>query len=271
MDISSDYFNKLVSFADESVYEFLSKSRECFHESVESVKTFLKKFNGCPLREFFHNFEDCPLKACLLFLYNSGHAYFPKELTHPKHSDECPSMKSTVESASGMEDPVRKALEALETYGESFTAEKFITDRLLAFRERVPLDGNLCACGCCGVRDLDVLDRQKNKKMEFVTLTKDNLELLEMNREDQTKMRSNVTYGRFRSHAFHKNHCYNLHGHLVSTTDNGDLQTYLCRDCANALEKNKIPTVSIAAGIFCTHHTFKKPNLLHIQPVRPCP
>ncbi len=77
MDISSDYYNNLVSFADESVYEFLSKSRECFHESVESVKTFLKKFNGCPLREFFHNFEDCPLKACLLFLYNSGHAYFP--------------------------------------------------------------------------------------------------------------------------------------------------------------------------------------------------
>jgi hypothetical protein len=153
-----------------------------------------------------------------------------------------------------MDEPVRKALEALETYGDSFTAEKFITERLQAFRKRVPLDGNLPACGCCGVRDLEVLGRQKQKKMELKTLTEDQLKTLEVSGEEQRKMVYNETYRLFRSCAHHNNQCYNLHGHLVSTTENGDLQTYLCTECANALDKKKIPTVSIAAGIFAVIH-----------------
>jgi hypothetical protein len=163
-DISSDFFNNIVSFSDDRVCEFLSRTVKRFNDSVESVRAFLKEFKGCPLRPFFHNFEDCPLKACLLFLYNSGHAYFPKELTHPMHSDVCPSMRPDLENASEMDEPVRKALEALQAYGDSFTAESFVTKRLLDFRQRVPLEGKLCACGCCGVRDQEqVLDRQKRK------------------------------------------------------------------------------------------------------------
>jgi hypothetical protein len=256
VDISSHFFNNIVSFSDDRVCEFLSKTVKRFNNSVESVREFLKEFKGCPLRPFFHNFEDCPLKACLLFLYNSGHAYFPKDLTHPMHSDVCPSMRPNLESASEMEEPVRKALEALQAYGDSFTAESFVTKRLLDFRQRVPLEGKLCACGCCGVRDQEqVLDRQNRNKMEFVTLTKEQLETLRMNFDDQRKFVLNTTYRRFRSHVQQGENCYNLHGHLVSTSDKGELQTYLCRECATALNKNEIPAVSIAAGECCTQHT----------------
>jgi hypothetical protein len=155
-----------------------------------------------------------------------------------------------------MEEPVRKALEALQAYGDSFTAESFVTKRLLDFRQRVPLEGRLCACGCCGVRDQEqVLDRQNRKKMEFVTLTKEQLETLRMNFDDQRKCVLNTTYRRFRSHVQQGENCYNLHGHLVSTSDKGELQTYLCRECATALNKNEIPAVSIAAGECCTQDT----------------
>ena len=95
---------------------------------------------------------------------------------------------------------------------------------LLDFRQRVPLEGRLCACGCCGVRDQEqVLDRQKRTKMEFVTLTKEQLETLEMNLDDKRKMVLNVTYALFRSHVVHDEKFYNLHGHLVSTSDKGEL------------------------------------------------
>ena len=151
---------------------------------------------------------------------------------------------------------MRKALEALQAYGDSFTAESFVTKRLLDFRQRVPLEGKLCACGCCGVRDQEqVLDRQKRSKMEFVTLTEDQLKTLEMNFDDQRTMVQNETYRRFRSHREHDKKFYNLHGHLVSTSDKGKLQTYLCRECATALNKNEIPEVSIAAGECGTLHT----------------
>jgi hypothetical protein len=99
------------------------------------------------------------------------------------------------------------------------------------------------------------LARQKRKKMEFVTLTKEQLEAVEMNFDDQTKMYHNDTYRRFRSHVEHDMKFYNLHRHLVSTSDKGELQTYLCRECATALNKNEIPDVSIAAGECSTLHT----------------
>jgi hypothetical protein len=38
-------------------------------------------------------------------------------------------MRPDLESASEMEEPVRKALEALQAYGDSFTAESFVTKR----------------------------------------------------------------------------------------------------------------------------------------------
>jgi hypothetical protein len=91
-----------------------------------------------------------PIKTLLLFLYNFGHAYFPfLEHNLLPHSTDCPAiMKQAWDYDDNVPDNVRKLHSKLL---EEVVTEEAIQARVVAFSERMKLDGILPSCGSCGI------------------------------------------------------------------------------------------------------------------------
>ena len=101
---------------------------------------------------FFNAHED-PLKALLLFAYNSGHSYLPyvKDGVLP-HSSDCPSiMSESWDSSDEIPADVHNLHAAIL---EQVVSQETIDERVQQFRKRIPLEGLLLACASCGVRDV---------------------------------------------------------------------------------------------------------------------
>ncbi len=101
---------------------------------------------------WFYDASSSPIKTLLLFLYNSGHAYFPfLEHNRLPHSTECPAiMKQAWDDDDDLPDNVKKLHAKLL---EEVVTEEAIQARVKVFSERIKLDGILPSCGSCGIRD----------------------------------------------------------------------------------------------------------------------
>ena len=105
-----------------------------------------------PDANWFYDAQSHPKKNLLLFLYNSGHAYFPyiKNNVLP-HSSECPAiMKDSWDDDDDVPYDVRQLHTKLLDVA---VTDETVQARVKAFADRVRLDGCLPSCGSCGIRD----------------------------------------------------------------------------------------------------------------------
>ena len=104
-----------------------------------------------PNMEWFKDVDKNPMRALLLFAWNTGHAYLPA-LTNGvlPHSSEWPDIMSEAYSPELELPPEVHALHSA-ILGLQVTQET-IDERIAQFTQRIKLRGFLPACGSCGIR-----------------------------------------------------------------------------------------------------------------------
>ena len=104
-----------------------------------------------PNMEWFKDVDRLPLRALLLFAWNTGHSYLPA-LTNGvlPHSSEWPDIMSEAYSPELELPPEVHALHSAIL--DLQVTQETIDNRISQFTERIKLDGFLPACGSCGIR-----------------------------------------------------------------------------------------------------------------------
>ena len=104
-----------------------------------------------PNMEWFKDVDKLPLRALLLFAWNTGHAYLPA-LTNGvlPHSSEWPDIMSETYSPELELPPEVHALHSAIL--DLQVTQEIIDERIAQFTERIRLNGFLPACGSCGIR-----------------------------------------------------------------------------------------------------------------------
>ena len=144
--------------------------------------------------KLFTNFQNDPSKAQLLYLYNSGYTYFPPAIDRLPPSTECPAIVKDTWDGEEVPESVQEALEALKKYGETFTADTFIEERLKEFLKMINLEADLPSCGSCGGRDSFVNSDQDSseatarKPITPEPLTSTLFEKLKLTRDERYKL-----------------------------------------------------------------------------------
>ena len=200
------------------------------------------------LTNFFKDIDRSPLKACLLMYLNSGYARFGQYIEFDANSNG-----DSIDVEAICEEIKNEKLTDSELYNliDTFSSTHSFTD------------GNLFACGLCGIREMEIKNR-----VEYMLMDLNEMEVIHFSSEDTDKLHAMMAKGSitiptspestcevfpWKAKSFYQSQrysgrFYHVHPELVELQDNKEY-TRVCPSCATKVKDKKVPPLSIANGI----------------------